>query len=88
MTMDLLSSLNLEMMRYYHNDPKRIQHFTKVHAYAKYIGTQEGLTSDTLFTLEAAALVHDIGIKSAEEKYGKCKKNYRNWKVPQSRDNY
>lgn len=72
MTMDLLSSLNLEMMRYYHNDPKRIQHFTKVHAYAKYIGTQEGLTSDTLFTLEAAALVHDIGIKSAEEKYGKC----------------
>ena len=51
MTMDLLSSLNLEMMRYYHNDPKRIQHFTKVHAYAKYIGTQEGLTSDTLFTL-------------------------------------
>lgn len=68
--MDLLSALNLEMIRYYHNDPKRIQHFTKVHAYAKYIGTQEGLDPDTLFTLEAAALVHDIGIKAAEEKYG------------------
>lgn len=70
--MDPLSALNLEMMRYYHNDPKRIQHFTKVHAYAKYIGTQEELEPDTLFTLEAAALVHDIGIKAAEEKYGKC----------------
>ena len=32
----------------------------------------EGLDADTLLTLEAAAIVHDIGIHPSEEKYGDC----------------
>ena len=50
--------------------PKRIQHFLKVHAFAKTIGVREGLDEETLYILETAALVHDIGIRPALEKYG------------------
>lgn len=60
------------MIDYYANDPKRVQHFIKVHSFARLIGVSEGLDADTLFTLEAAAVVHDIGIKPAEEKFGSC----------------
>ena len=61
-----------EMIRYNRGDPKRIQHFTKVYAYASLLGRQEGLDDRTQRTLEAAALVHDIGIRPSEEKYGRC----------------
>ena len=68
----MIQSLFCEMIKYYHGDPKRIQHFTKVHAYSKLIGEIENLDEDTLFVLETAAVVHDIGIKVSEEKYGQC----------------
>lgn len=70
--MSQINELYCEMITYYKNDPKRSQHFTKVHSYAKLIGELEQLTEEELFILEAAALVHDIGIKAAEEKYGSC----------------
>lgn len=66
----MLEKLFLEMISYYSGDPKRIQHFTKVHSYAKLIGELSGMRGEELLTLEAAAYVHDIGIKVAEEKYG------------------
>ena len=65
-----LNQLFCEMIQYYRNDPKRIQHFTKVHSYAKLIGELSGMQGEELLTLEVAAYVHDIGIKVAEEKYG------------------
>lgn len=68
----MLNKLFLEMIHYYSGDPKRIQHFTKVHSYAKLIGELEGLPEAELFILETAAYTHDIGIKPAEEKYGAC----------------
>ena len=34
------------------------------------IGREEGLSPEEQFLLEAAAYVHDIGIRPAEEKYG------------------
>ena len=65
---DLLSA----MIRYYSGDPKRIQHFVKVYNFAKIIGEGEKLDNESQHILETAAIVHDIGIKIAEEKYGKC----------------
>ena len=44
----------------------------KVHSFARIIGTKEGLDETSLFILEAAAYTHDIGIRPAEEKYGRC----------------
>lgn len=62
----------MDMIAYYDGDPKRIQHFTKVHSYARLIGIGEELDDASLFILEAAAYTHDIGIRVAEEKYGRC----------------
>ena len=64
-----VNKVTTAMIDYYQGDPKRIQHFLKVHAYAKLIGEQEGLDKGTLEILEVAALTHDIGIKISEEKY-------------------
>ncbi|MCI8509681.1 MAG: HD domain-containing protein [Lachnospiraceae bacterium] len=61
-----------EMIRYYSGDPKRIQHFIKVHDFSRTIGMLEGLDEKTFFILETAAIVHDIGIKKCEKKYGSC----------------
>lgn len=66
----MIEKLMCEMIKYYSGDPKRIQHFTKVYAYASLLGKMEGLSETTQQTLEIAAIVHDIGIKAAEEKYG------------------
>lgn len=61
--------LLLEMIKYYEGDPKRIQHFLKVYEFSKLIGELENLDKETQFILETSAIVHDIGIKAAEEKY-------------------
>lgn len=68
----MIQKLTQKMIEYYTGDPKRIQHFIKVHAFARYIGLRERLPEHTQFLLECAALVHDIGIKPAEEQYGEC----------------
>ena len=70
--MTKIQELALAMINYDNGDPKRIQHFCKVHSYSKLIGECEGIDKDTLFILEAAALTHDIGIHYCEEKYGNC----------------
>lgn len=61
-----------KMIALYAGDARRIQHFTKVHAYAALIGSKEGLPSEEQNILEIASLTHDIGIHYCEEKYGQC----------------
>ena len=68
----MINRIHYEMIRLYSGDPKRIQHFCKVHSYAKLIAECEKVDKQTLFILEAAALTHDIGIHLCEEKYGDC----------------
>lgn len=70
--MSRMNELYKKMVSYYKEDPLRIQHFVKVHSFARLIGQEEGLDEKTLYILEAAALVHDIGIRPATEKYGMC----------------
>lgn len=66
------SRLIMKMTEYFSGDPKRIQHFLKVYSFAQTIGRLEKLINERTYkTLCAAAIVHDIGIKPAEEKYGK-----------------
>lgn len=67
-----LDSLYQEMIAYYSGDAKRIQHFVKVHSFAKLIGHMEKVSDEQLVILEAAAYVHDIGIKPSEQIYGDC----------------
>lgn len=67
-----IDDLFTETIEYFNGDIKRIQHFTKVYTFAALIGRLEGLKEREQFYLEAAAVVHDIGIKNAEKKYGSC----------------
>ena len=76
--MTRLDELLYEMIRYDDRDVKRIQHFLKVHEFARLIGLEEKLDPYTQEILEAAAIVHDIGIHKAEEKYGP--ENIRSWR--------
>lgn len=76
------ATLIAAMVRYDQGDPKRIQHFLKVHSFAATIGMLEGLDTDTLFILETAAIVHDIGIHMAEEKYHSAAGKYQEMEGP------
>ena len=68
----MINKLHLAMIELYRGDAKRIQHFCKVHSYAKLIAETENVDKECLFIIEAAALTHDIGIHFCEEKYGNC----------------
>jgi HD superfamily phosphodiesterase len=70
--LEQLDQVYQRMIAYYEGDPNRIQHFVKVHSFAALLGRMEGLDEETLFVLEAAAYVHDIGIKPSLERYGDC----------------
>ena len=65
-----LKALYRSMIAFDRGQPDLIQHFTKVHAYAKLIAELEGIDPHTREVLEAAALVHDIGIPVCNQKYG------------------
>lgn len=80
--MDIIYQLTRRMISYEKGNPKRIQHFLKVHSFAKTIGIGENLDKETLYTLEIAAIVHDIGILPAEEKYGSCAGNLQEKEGP------
>jgi HD superfamily phosphodiesterase len=68
-----LASLLRDVVSYDRGDSRRIQHLLKVHDLSRAIGLMERLDAETLFCLEAAALVHDIGIHACEGKYeGRC----------------
>lgn len=70
------------MIEYDKGDTARIQHFVKVHDLAATIGVLEGLDKNTLFILETAAILHDIGIHKSEELYGSNNGKYQELEGP------
>lgn len=68
----IYEELIIKMTEFNAGDPKRIQHFIKVFEFAHVIGVKEGLSSCELRILDMAAIMHDIGIRPSEEKYGHC----------------
>lgn len=71
-----------KMIEYYAGDPKRVQHFLKVYEFAKLIGESESLDTETMYILRTTAIVHDIGIKISEEKYGSSNGKYQEKEGP------
>ncbi len=59
-----------KMIDYSEGNIHDIEHFMKVHAYARLIGSLEGLDEKTQNTLELAAIVHDIACPYCRVKYG------------------
>lgn len=68
--MKQIDDLVTRTTEFFCGDAKRIQHFIKVYAYSAMLGRLEGIDNKTQDILEAAAVVHDVGIRPAEEKYG------------------
>lgn len=60
------------MIKYDKGDAPRIQHFMKVHDFAITIARLENVDDVTAYVLEAAAILHDVGIHVSEQKYGNC----------------
>lgn len=65
-----IGSVISAMIEYLQGDLHEIEHMLKVYGYAKAIGEMEGLEGEVRRILEIAAVVHDIGIPGAIEKYG------------------
>ena len=65
-----LIALYKKMINFFSGDPRRCQHWIKVHSLAQQIAINEGMEEHMLFVLEATAMLHDCGIKPGEEKYG------------------
>ena len=68
----ILANLMRAMIKYDGGDAPRIQHFVKVHDFARMIAIAEGMTGEDLFVLEAAAILHDVGIHVSQARYGNC----------------
>lgn len=59
-----------EMMQRNKGDQKRIEHSLKVYGYAGLLGEMEALSPEIRLILELTAVLHDIGIHVAENKFG------------------
>lgn len=68
----ITNEILLRMIAFETGCPGRVQHFLKVFEFSRIIADAEGLTGDEREILEVAALMHDIGIRPCEEKYGYC----------------
>lgn len=80
--MDRQSELVRMMIEYEAGNPERIHHFIKVYAFSRLIGQTEHLDADTMEILEAAAILHDVGIKESLRKYETDTGNYQELEGP------
>ncbi|MFZ5988218.1 MAG: HD domain-containing protein [Bacillota bacterium] len=70
------------MIDYFGNDVRRVNHSLKVYAFSKSLGELEGIVGEQLAIIEAAALLHDIGIKESERKYNSSAGKYQEIEGP------
>lgn len=68
----LTARLAARMCAFDQGEGALIAHFMKVWAFASTIGRMENLDEATQFTLESAAIVHDIAIRPLMAQYGRC----------------
>ena len=66
-----------KVIEYFGDDVRRINHFLKVYGYAKMIGECENLDDSMQEILEVTAVLHDVGIKVAEQKYNSSAGHYQ-----------
>ncbi len=71
-----------KMIEYFDGDVRRINHAIKVYGFAKSIGETEGISAEKQEVLEAAAILHDIGIKESERKYSSSAGKYQEIEGP------
>jgi len=65
----MIEKITAKMIAYLDGNRHDVAHFLKVFAYAQAIGLLEELDKKTQFTLETAAIVHDIACPFCRKKY-------------------
>lgn len=71
-----------KMILYFGQDKRRINHALKVYGFAQAIASFEALDDEQRFIVQLAALLHDIGIKEAEQKYQSSGGHYQELEGP------
>ena len=67
-----IEKLIFQMIEFDKGDAARIQHFLKVYAFSHLIGAAEEIDEKLQHVLDAAAVLHDIGIIPCEKRFGHC----------------
>lgn len=80
--MNNITAITRAMISYNESDVLRINHALKVFSFASFIAHSEACTDEETFIIEAASLLHDIGIHNAEKKYNSCAGNYQEIEGP------
>lgn len=78
----MIKNIMSDMIEYFGEDVRRINHAIKVYGFAKTLGELEGLDNNSQFILEVSAILHDIGIKVSEEKYNSSAGKYQEMEGP------
>lgn len=78
----MISTIMNKMINYFDGDTPRINHALKVYSFAKTIAELEDMDKETLTTIEISAILHDIGIKISEQKYGSSSAKYQELEGP------
>lgn len=78
----MIKNIMNDMIEYFGEDVRRINHAIKVYGFAKTLGELEGLDNNGQFVLEVSAILHDIGIKVSEEKYNSSAGKYQEIEGP------
>ncbi len=79
---DIIPEITKRMISYFGNDVRRINHALKVFTYAQTIGKLENISFEDRQTTEICGLLHDIGIKICEKKYGSTAGKYQEIESP------
>ena len=71
-----------EMILYFNNDVRRINHALKVYAFCAAIADLEKLDDKNRLIVKLSGILHDIGIKEAERKYNSSAGPYQEKEGP------
>lgn len=82
-----LEQLIDEMILFEKGNAKHVQHFLKVYEFAHMIALREQVSENISDIVEAAAIVHDIGINISLEKYGSSSGHYQELEGPALAEN-
>ncbi|MDF2987497.1 MAG: hypothetical protein K0R50_3007 [Eubacterium sp.] len=78
----MIEKIIREMILYFNKDVKRINHALKVHDFCAAIAGLEGLDEKSSLVVNLSGILHDIGIKEAEIKYGSAAGPYQEKEGP------
>lgn len=79
---NMLEKITKEMIKYFNNDVRRINHALKVHSFCQTICCLEQLNEREQLIVNLSGILHDIGIKEAERKYNSSSGPYQEKEGP------